>query len=134
MLIPAGGDMPGAADVSLLREGGPVDRVLAVRPDLAAPLAAAIDAAGDAEPRGAIERLEAERPDVFAALLQAVVGAYYLDHEVKRRLGYRGQQALTLPRGGFGAEDLVLAQMERPARYLDPRLAIRPQPIREHVP
>jgi choline dehydrogenase-like flavoprotein len=135
VLIPAAGGMPGASDIALLREAGLVDRVLALRPDLVGPLAAALDAAGTVEPRAAIERLEAERPDAFSALLQVLVGAYYLDPEVKRRLGYHGQQALTPPRGGFGAEDLALAQMERPPRYRDPRRAAAgAEPIREPTP
>lgn len=33
-----------------------------------------------------------------------VCGAYYLHPTVKAALGYHGQEALTLPRGGFGAE------------------------------
>ena len=69
----------------------------------------------------AIERLAAEHPRAFSALLQVVIGAYTLDPEVRRRLRYDGQQALTLPRGGFGGEDLLLTPLEGPPRYRDPK-------------
>ena len=125
-LVPPGATMPGAADIALAREGGPIERVLRVRPDLAVPLAAALDAACGLS----VEQLAAERPDAVRVLLQVVIGAYYLDPEVKRRLGYDGQQALTLPRGGFGGEDLLALMMESPPRYRDPETELARRPLR----
>jgi hypothetical protein len=66
-----------------------------------------------------------------------VVGAYTLDPAVKRRLRYDGQRALTLPRGGFGGEDLLLLMMESSPRFRDPKaeLARRAaRPVTETLP
>jgi len=55
--------------------------------------------------------------------LNAAIGvaAAASPHEdVRALLGYDGQQAQTLSRGGFGAEELVLKLMEQPKRYRDP--------------
>jgi hypothetical protein len=135
-IAPAAAGMPSASDISLARESGLIDRVLALRPDLARRLPALLDALLDApagaEPDAALARLQADDPAGLDALMQAVAGAYYLDGQVKRRIGYRGQEALTLDRGGFGGEDLLLAMMERPPRWRDPaaELAARSAPAR----
>ncbi len=111
LVAPAAHGMPAASEIDLCREGGPVDRVLALHPDLLAPLAEALEAAADG---AALSRLEAERPAAYAALLETVAGAYYLDGTVRRRLGYRGQEALSLDKGRIGAEDALERMMARP--------------------
>ncbi len=70
--------------------------------------------------------LEREEPKAFDVVFQLVAGAYYLDQDVKRRLSYDGQQPQSLPRAGFGGEDLLETMMAAPKRYrLAPR---RPRP------
>ena len=54
------------------------------------------------------------------SLLTVLCGAYFLLPEVREAIGYSGQQALTPARGGFGAEELVVAQMGQAKRYRIP--------------
>lgn len=94
VLIPAAAGMPAAGEVDVAGAG--LDTVLRVRPDLEpALLALARELDGEA-PYAALARLERERPEDLATLLTALAGAYYLDREVRRRLGYPGQEALVV--------------------------------------
>lgn len=117
-MIPRTAEMPGAHDIAL--SDAPLDRVLKHRPDLAPMLDALPELAPHETAAAYLAKLEAQQASRYQALLQAVLGAYYMHPEVKRRLGYAGQQALTLPRGGFGGEDLIEAVLEQPPRYRDP--------------
>jgi len=89
-LIPGTDAMPapGSVDVG----GAGLDAVLASRPDVTTALIRALEAADDVEDAIA---WAAELADVdaiaHAALVTAVVGAYYLRPEVRARLGYPGQ-------------------------------------------
>ncbi len=56
-------------------------------------------------------------PEDCRQVVMLVCAAYYLHPEVRRRLNYPGQRALTLPRGGFGQEELVVEMMSGPKRY-----------------
>jgi hypothetical protein len=85
--------MPAAGAVG--DEGG-WEAVLAVRPDLAAPAARAAELAAGGAHRPAPElvaALAAADPEAADALVTLVAGAYYLDTEVCRLLGYPGQEA-----------------------------------------
>ena len=53
-------------------------------------------------------------------LLTAAAGGYHMKEDVHRRLCYPGQLALTLPRGGFGGEDLVDPVLKRGPIYRKP--------------
>jgi hypothetical protein len=117
ILVPAGAGMPSAGDVGLAGEGGRVDRVLSLRPDLAAALPAALARWSWPLTEAGVESFAAHEPDAFFVLLQLVIAAYYIDPAVKARLGYAGQEALALPRSGIGAEDHLAAMMECPPRY-----------------
>jgi hypothetical protein len=92
-LIPAAHGMPSAGDVigdARLRF------VLNARPDLAAPLAAALrPGLGDDAP-ARLAALEQAEPDHYQALISTVVFAYYTDREVRDLLGYPGQEAKTI--------------------------------------
>ena len=93
LLIPAAHGMPSAGDVigdARLRF------VLKSRPDLAEPLLAALRPDLGDEPARRLESLERDEPEHHAALLQAVVFAYYTDRGVRERLGYPGQLAKEL--------------------------------------
>lgn len=117
-MIPRSQGMPGASDIALVN--APLDRVLKHRPDLATSLDTLPDAADDESAEAYLARLEERTPNAYQALLQAVLGAYYMHPEVKRCLGYQGQQAQTLPRGGFGGEDLIEPLLGQRPRYRDP--------------
>jgi len=92
-LIPAAHGMPSARDVIT------DDRlrfVLFARPDLAAPLVAALRPELGDDPAARLAALEADEPGLRDALLLVVVGAYYTDRDVRDRLGYPGQMAKQL--------------------------------------
>jgi hypothetical protein len=114
-IVPAAADMPSASDVALA--GAPLDRVLKVRPDLFAPLARLLDSVEGRAGADTLEHLDTSGDPDFEALLQAVLGAYYMHPDVRRMIGYRGQEARALPRAGFGAEDLVAEMMGGHPRY-----------------
>jgi hypothetical protein len=119
VLIPAGDGMPAAGAVDTA--GAELDRVLAARPDLAPALARiAGDVAGEA-PEAAVRRLERERPGDLDTLLEALAGAYYLAAEVRDRLGYHGQEALTIDvysdLEAYIEDGLLLPVIERGATY-----------------
>jgi hypothetical protein len=80
-LIPAIDDLPGAG--TLIVEEKLLERVLAVRPDLCAPLRRALD-----DPQKMANDREA-----WMALVTVVAGGYYLHHKVRKRIGYEGQVA-----------------------------------------
>jgi hypothetical protein len=91
-LIPAAHGMPSAGEVGVA--DGQLDRVLAARPDLEAPLVRALETVTASEKDALVEELAAlQAGDAAAAeaLLQAVVGGYYTQREVRARLRYDGQ-------------------------------------------
>ena len=90
MLIPAAHDMPAASEVGVADKQ--LDAVLAVRPDLAAPLARALAEADPADYEGTLGRLLARDPEAHDALLLIIAGGYYIDPGVRRLIGYDGQQ------------------------------------------
>lgn len=115
VLIPAAHGMPAASGIGLA--GAPLDRALRARPDLVAPLGALLDRLAGQDPGDAVRALA---PGELDLLFVAVAGAYTLDPAVRSLLGYPGQGARTLPRAGFGAEELAAAMMEAPPRWRDP--------------
>lgn len=89
-LIPGTDAMPAPSAIDI--GGTQLDAVLASRPDLADDLVRALAAAADAgDPIAWAERLAAADPAAHAALVTAVVAAYYLHRDVQARLGYPGQ-------------------------------------------
>src|SRR5678815_4764931 len=61
VLIPATDDMPAASQAGSAEKW--LDRALAARPDLVAPLAALLDEAAGRDPEAEVRRLHAENPD-----------------------------------------------------------------------
>jgi hypothetical protein len=90
VLIPAAHGMPAAGEVGVA--DGQLDKVLAVRPDLAEPLARALADADPADHEASLARLRERDRQAHDALLLVVVGGYYIDADVRRRIGYDGQQ------------------------------------------
>jgi hypothetical protein len=89
VLIPAAHDMPAASEVGVADRQ--LDVVLSARPDLAGPLARALQVVDPADYEASLARLHDEDRAAHEALLLAVVGGYYIDRDVRRRLGYDGQ-------------------------------------------
>ncbi len=98
--------VPGAAGVDVA--GRLLDRVLDAAPRLAAPLVAVLDEVAHEAPAAAVPWLERERPKGFELILLTVAASYLLDPGVRRRLGYPGQEAAGLPRGGEVAGEALL--------------------------
>lgn len=114
-LVPEAHGMPSAKHV--LADGRLLNRVLAMRADLLSRLPSLLDALAGHEPMAALAALERKDPLAFDVVFQVVASAYYLDPAVKRLLSYDGQQAQSLPRGGFGGEELLEKMMSSPKRY-----------------
>jgi hypothetical protein len=68
-----------------------VDEALRARPDLRPGLREALQLAGDLPAEEAVEMLNREHSAVFDALGTVTAGAYFLNPEVKRLIGYPGQ-------------------------------------------
>jgi hypothetical protein len=90
VLIPAAHGMPAASEVGVA--GGQLDKVLAVRPDLAEPLARAVAGVDPADHVTSLASLRERDREAHDGLLLVVVGGYYIDADVRRRIGYDGQQ------------------------------------------
>jgi hypothetical protein len=91
ILVPAAEGMPAASEAGVAERW--IDQVLEARPDLVEPLQRILAAARSAEGAPFLEALEANDPAAFNELAVAVVGAYYLNPDIHRLLGYTGQQA-----------------------------------------
>ena len=108
VLVAEGLGMPSASSVGVA--DGLVDRCLEAAPVLAAPLAVLLDEAPEDGMAAYVRRLEADRPDDFGVLSTTVVGAYFLSVEVRRLIGYPGQQPSPL---SVAAEPDYLDMLER---------------------
>ncbi len=89
-LVPAAGGMPAASEVGVA--GVLLDRVLGVRPDLAAPLRAVLERAGD-DPVVTLDELARDDRPGLRALRWVAGGGYYLSDDVRARLDYPGTVA-----------------------------------------
>jgi len=118
VILPRAEGMPSASDIDLAN--APLDKVLLARPDLLEPLCQSLDSLSSDAIETNVPSLARDEPQAFEVLMQVVAGAYYMDTHVRSLLGYDGQRALSLPRSGFGAEELLMEMMESPPRYRDP--------------
>lgn len=99
-LIPETDGMPAPSSLDI--GGRQLDIVLGSRPDLAAGLRRALEAAGDVtDPIGWVEALRSEDTAGYEALVTVVVAGYYMHPDVKRLLGYPGQVPQEVSVDGF---------------------------------
>jgi hypothetical protein len=89
-LIPNGDGMPAASEAGAVGEH--LDEVLRLRSDLEEPLRQVADRARGTDPAAEAKRLQTEEPEAFEALCTAIAGAYFLNPDVRRRMGYPGQE------------------------------------------
>jgi hypothetical protein len=96
LLIPAGDgqSLPSASQAGVA--GRFLDEVLAALPEVAQPLAALLLALRGQEPAAALARLQTENPAGFDLLSTVVAGAYFLNPDIRQKIGYPGQQALPI--------------------------------------
>jgi len=90
VLIPNAHGMPAASEVGVA--DGQLDRVVAVRPDLGDAVARGLEAIDLDDVMGSAERLRAADPGLHHLLMLAIVGAYYIHPDVRKRLEYDGQE------------------------------------------
>jgi hypothetical protein len=107
-LVPAGDGMPAASHVGV--HGSGADRVLALRPDLLAPVRRAL-ATG-----ASVEELRRTDGEAFAALTSLVAAAYLTEPGVQRRLGYPGA-----PEGTAGCSDAEVRELRELVRGVQAR-------------
>ncbi|MCY3785610.1 MAG: hypothetical protein OXG47_02645 [bacterium] len=119
VMLPAAHGMPSAGDVSAI--AAYLERVLAWRDDLRAPLARAV---ADLDPESfTVERLAAYHgidEEAYVALTTVVAACYYLSPVVRERIGYPGQVAKTYDAFAYTAwvaEGLLDPVMERGPIY-----------------
>jgi hypothetical protein len=116
VLIPAGADLPSAsaADVA----GKWLDQVLAACPDLAAGLRELLHKTAGQEPGAAVAALRATDTAAFSVLAEVVAGAYFLNPDVRRAIGYSGQTARPIdPRPDYMEDGLLESVIRRGPIY-----------------
>ena len=94
VLIPSGDNMPSASEAGVAARW--LDEVLRVRPDFGPALVSVIDQARGALPADAMARLRTSDPVGFGVLAEVVAGAYFLNPEVRKAIGYSGQQSVPI--------------------------------------
>ncbi|MDF1734682.1 MAG: hypothetical protein P1U37_05310 [Minwuia sp.] len=121
VLIPAALGMPcftGAGDVAAM-----VDHVMALRPELTEGLKQALDRVGEGEDAAAAaERLNQEDPGGLATIGLVASSAYYMMPEVRRIMGYRGQEqrpATAEEENDWMRDDLLQPVIDRGPIYRD---------------
>jgi hypothetical protein len=124
-LIPAAHGMPSAGDVvgdERLRF------VLNARPDLVDAVRAALRPELGDDPQARLDALGRDEPANLGALQLAIVAGYYTDADVRARIGYPGQEALTLRSWDVPAyidEGLIDAVLARGPVWRDPATGVR---------
>lgn len=125
LLIPAAHGMPSAAHV--VREER-LRFVLHARPDLIESVRSALRPELGDDPQTRLDRLGGDEPANLGALQLAIVAGYYTDSDVRERIGYPGQQALTLRSWEVPAyidEGLIDSVLARGPVWRDPATGVR---------
>lgn len=115
LMLPAWRHMPDGSSLAI--EHRQLDQAMAARPQPALRLAAILEQFRPPVDARQLAALESRSPADFHILKTMVCASYYLHPKVCDALGYPGQQALPLSRGGFGAEELVMKLMRQPKCY-----------------
>ena len=123
VFIPAGEGFPSASEAGVAIEG--LDAVLSVRPELAVGLKKLLDSARGRPSAEFVAELETKDPGSFGLLTELVAGAYFLNPQVRTRLGYQGQDPRSIdPRPDYLDEGLLQSVIDRGPIY-------RPTPAAE---
>ena len=115
VILPGNIKQPAARDIGIADE--PLDSTLRSRPDLEQNLLEQLKNYQNATSNDALNFIQSLNITELRNLILIACATYYMHPIVKRRIGYSGQQAIPLNRGGFGAEELVIEMMEKPKRY-----------------
>lgn len=92
VLLPATAEMPAASRIGVA--DNVLDHLLHLRPELVPDLLRGIRLAREIDPTVAVTRLAETDAAAFKVLRTLALAGYYLDPEVRKRIGYPGQQNL----------------------------------------
>jgi hypothetical protein len=91
LLLPRTAEMPSASEIGIGHDQ--LDRVLAARPDLEAPLKQIADAQSQTDSTTTLELLRRQLPDQYRAFCEYVAGGYFMSRTVRGLINYKGQEA-----------------------------------------
>jgi hypothetical protein len=111
VLIPAGDGMPAASQAGVADEW--LDAVLTARPDLASGLKELLSKVRNRNPSEAIADLRAHDHALFEILAEVVPGAYFMNPDVQRAIGYIGRSARPIDPSPDYLEDGLLESVIR---------------------
>lgn len=115
-LIPAGKGVLSASQADVA--GRWLNAVLTARPDLANGLRNVLGKAGDRPADEAVADLRATDPAAFDVLAEVVCGAYFMNPDVRRAIGYDGQGPRPIdPRCDYMEDGLLESVIRRGPIY-----------------
>jgi hypothetical protein len=115
-LIPAGDGFPSASQAGVTGEG--LEQVLSFRPDLANGLKMLLEKAKGRSASEAVTDLQKNDPALFGVLAEIVPAAYFLNPEVRAKLGYTGQGPRPIdPRPDYLDDGLLQSVLDRGPIY-----------------
>jgi hypothetical protein len=116
LLIPTGQGFPSASEAGVAHAG--LDAVLTVRPDLAEGLKKVLSCARNRSANAVLDELREADPSDFGILTEIVPAAYFLNSEVKAKLGYAGQIPKPIdPRPDYLDDGLLQSVIDRGPIY-----------------
>lgn len=116
VLIPAGEGFPSASEAGVASDG--LDQVLSFRPELAADLKRILKSAEDQPAAEFVAGLRVKDPAGFGILAELVPGAYFLNAQVRGKLGYHGQDPRPIdPRPDYLDDGLLQSVVDRGPIY-----------------
>ncbi len=120
VLIPAYGEMPSFSQSGA--HNAHTDRVLELRPELLDALKAALALGGGGGDAGEIaEMLNRDQPDAIGLIGLVASSAYYLDADIRTKLGYPGQlQRPPVEDEEYDYEDLLQPVIARGPIFREP--------------
>jgi hypothetical protein len=118
VLIPEADGMMSASQADVA--GRWLDEVLKARPDLIEGLKGLLEDARDRLPEDFVAQLQSSRSPGMRVLAEVVPGAYFLNPDVRRMLGYQGQTPQVIDARVDYMEDGLLASVIRRGQVYRP--------------
>jgi hypothetical protein len=116
ILIPAGEGFLSASEAGVASDG--LDRVLSFRPELAVDLKRILKSAEGQPAVEFVAGLRVKDPAGFGILAELVPGAYFLNAQVRAKLGYHGQDPRPInPRPDYLDDGLLQSVVDRGPIY-----------------
>ena len=125
LLIPEADGMPSASQTDVPSRW--IHEALRFRPDLAVPLRRALDLARGQDAGGVLAVVNSRDPEAFEALGTLTAGAYFLNPETRRLVGYPGQVPVAIRDDVDDYIDMLARVVERGEIYRDVRGASTPE-------